>query len=51
MLKNFPFTFRFESRIKKLREFIKADKLNQDRSLFLQDEVDPDLIIAVRRGH
>jgi hypothetical protein len=51
MLKSFPFAFRFGSRVKKLLEFIKADKLNHNRSLFLQEEVDPDLIIEVRRGY
>jgi ubiquitin-protein ligase E3 C len=51
MLKNFPFAFRFGSRVRKLGEFIKGDKLNHDRSLFSQEEIDPDLIIEVRRGH
>ena len=51
MLKNFPFSFRFESRFNKLKEFIKNDKKNYDRSLFLQEEVDDDLIITVRRGN
>lgn len=36
MLKNFPFAFYFESRFNKLRDFIKNDKKNYDRSLFLQ---------------
>jgi len=35
----------------KFKEFIKTDKKNYDRSLFLQEEIDEDLIIAVRRGH
>lgn len=51
MLKNFPYAFRFESRMSKFQEFIKDDKLNHDRSLFLQEEVDEDLIITVRRNH
>jgi hypothetical protein len=45
MLKSLPFAFRFASRLKKLREFINLDKLNHNRSLFLQEEVSPDLII------
>jgi PhoPQ-activated pathogenicity-related protein len=36
MLKSFPFAFGFGSRVKKLQEFIKADKLNHNRSLFQQ---------------
>lgn len=51
MLKNFPFAFHFESRYARFKEFIKADKKNYDRSLFLQEEVDEDLIITVRRGN
>lgn len=51
MLRNFPFAFRFQSRYNKLKEFIKMDKKNHDRSLFLQEEVDEDLIIPVRRGN
>ena len=35
----------------KFGEFVKADKKNYDRTLFLQEEVDEDLIITVRRGH
>ena len=36
MLKNFPFAFRFESRMAKFKEFVKSDKKNHDRSLFQQ---------------
>lgn len=46
-----PFVFSFEARLNKLRQFIKEDKKKHDRSLFLQEEVDEDLIIRVRRGH
>ena len=35
----------------KFQEFVKTDKTHYDRSLFLQEEVDEDLIIEVRRGH
>ena len=51
MIKSFPFAFRFETRYKKLKQFIKTDKLNYDRTLFLQEEIDEDLIITIRRGH
>jgi hypothetical protein len=37
LLKQVPFIFSFESRMKKLKEFIKLDKLNYDRTLFLQE--------------
>lgn len=40
LLREVPFAFSFESRMRKLREFVKADKGNYDRSLFLQEEVD-----------
>lgn len=36
LLKQLPFIFSFESRMKKLKEFIKLDKKNHDRTLFLQ---------------
>lgn len=39
-LKQFPYLFSFESRMGKFKEFIKADKQNYDRTLFLQEEVD-----------
>lgn len=51
LLRELPFVFSFESRMRKLKEFVKEDKKNYDRSLFLQEEVDEDLIIAVRRGN
>lgn len=37
MLKLVPFVFSFETRIRKLREFIKNDKKNYDRDLFMLD--------------
>ena len=36
-LKQFPYLFSFESRMSKFKEFIKTDKKNYDRSLFLQE--------------
>lgn len=36
-LKQMPFLFSFESRIGKFKQFVKADKANYDRSLFLQE--------------
>jgi len=50
-LKHFPYLFSFESRMAKFKDFIKADKKNYDRTLFLQEEIDEDLIIEVRRGN
>ena len=51
LLKNLPFVFSFESRMGKFKEAVKEDKTHHDRTLFLQEEPDPDLIIAVRRGN
>jgi len=50
LIKLLPFVFSFESRVRRFKEFVKEDKKLHDRTLFLQEEVDEDLIIAVRRG-
>jgi hypothetical protein len=36
-LKQLPFLFSFESRMGKFKEFVKTDKKNYDRTLFLQE--------------
>jgi hypothetical protein len=50
LIRLLPFVFSFESRVRRFKEFVKEDKKLHDRTLFLQEEVDEDLIIAVRRG-
>ncbi len=50
LLKLYPFAFTFESRMQKFKKLIKEDKLKHDRTLFLQEDIDDDLIIHVRRG-